>query len=188
MQEKGTGPKVDSEPWEAAWATSTSSDARPTKWGKDENDESYIRDKVDVSSGRLGRRIQANQMKCAKGHDMSAAPVYTQDEGKKCVECGVVEIVGLAVVVSAACDITCCMHCTFEPKEKSDQEVEHEGEEEEKQAVRDLLEKAKLTEFTEKILNEGYDVNTLANISREGCDELGMKSGHRTKLRKALEE
>ena len=87
----------------------------------------------------------------------------------------------------AACNITWCLHCVFEPKTKPDEETEYEGEEEEKQAVRNLLEKAKLTEFTEKILNEGYDVDTLLKISREGCDELGMKSGHRDKLKKAKE-
>ena len=118
---------------------------------------------------------------------MSAAPVYTQEEEKKCADCGTAEIAGLAVVACATCNVTWCLHCALKPKTKPDEEAEYEGEEEEKQAVQNLLEKAKLTEFTEKILNEGYDVGTLAKISREGCDELGMKSGHREKLKKALE-
>ena len=127
-------------------------------------------------------------MKCAKGHGMSAATVYSREEEKKCAECGTAEIAGLAVAACTTCNVTWCLHCALEPKTKPDEEAEYEGEEAEKQAVRNLLEEANLTEFTEKILSEGYDVCTLATISREGCDELGMKSGHREKLKTALEK
>ena len=179
------------ESWQKRQGQSEECEAGPkrawTTLKKEEEQESYLKEKADTSSDKLGRRIQAVKMKCAEGHDLSATPVYMNCEEKKCVECGTVEIAGLAVAVCTTCDANWCLHCAFEPKEKLDDEEEYAGEEEERQVVRSLLEDANLSEFIDKILSEGYDVATLASLSRAESDELGLKSGHREKLKAGLE-
>ena len=53
--------------------------------------------------------------------------------------------------------------------------------------VLDLLKDARLSEFGEAILKEGYDTNdTLQEIDDHELREMGMGNGHIRRLRKAL--
>ena len=157
-------------------------------WAKDVEKE--LECKADETAKRLGRRIRDAQLKCLKGHEMRASPVYAHRPERVCTGCGrgLAELVGMAMAICSPCKVALCIKCALESRAEDGVSTENEGEEQEKEAVRKLLEKAELTEFTERILNEGYDVETLANITKQGLEEVGMKGGHHQKLKEALDE
>ena len=57
----------------------------------------------------------------------------------------------------------------------------------EEEALAKMLEEAGLESFNEVIIKEGFDIQSLRNLSRENQECLGLRGGHARKLEIALQ-